>query len=193
MIDDDIAAYEVVFERNGTMSCFQIIPNVDNPMKDFRVWNKRTKYVLCENRILILIYLSKNEFKLILKDPSLTINNDRFLFYFSKVSIRPLIRCEKEDDRDDMMVMNQRKSAVSLRDYTGKRLCALDKLQSQKIDVGIELAKTANPMQRPIRYLEPGLSLYFLFFLCLSYSGFIFILFISGFLSRQFKFLYTIY
>jgi len=131
-IYDDIAAYEVVFERNGTMSCFQIIPNVDNPMKDFR-----------------------NEFKLILKDPSLTINNDRFLFYFSKVSIRPLIRCEKEDDRDDMMVMNQRKSAASLRDYTGKRLCALDKLQSQKIDVGIELAKTANPMQRPIRYLEP--------------------------------------
>ena len=92
-----------------------------------------------------------------------------------------------------MMVMNQRKSADSLRDYTGKRLCALDKLQSQKIDVGIELAKTVNPMQRPIRYLEPGLSLYFLFFLCLSYSGFIFILFISGFLSRQFKFLYTIY
>ena len=37
MIDDDIAAYEVVFERNGTMSCFQIIPNVYNPMKDFRV------------------------------------------------------------------------------------------------------------------------------------------------------------
>lgn len=134
-------------------------------------------------------YLSKNEFKLILKDPSLTINNDRFLFYFSKVSIRPLIRCEKEDDRDDMMVMNQRKSADSLRDYTGKRLCALDKLQSKKIDVGIELAKTANPMQRPIRYLEPGLSLYFLFFFCLSYSDFIFILFISGFLSRQFKFL----
>ena len=55
MIDDDIAAYEVVFERNGTMSCFQIIPNVDNPMKDFQVWNKSTKHVLCENRILILI------------------------------------------------------------------------------------------------------------------------------------------
>lgn len=110
---DKLAAIEVVFEMNGS-SCVRIIP-FDDPL-----WFKKqdTTY----------------KFNLAIKDPSfMNQENERFLFYFSKVYIRPLIYC----------TINNTES-----------VCASTKLQSDKVDVGIEYAKTAE--MPPVRTLEPG-------------------------------------
>jgi hypothetical protein len=108
-----LAEFEVVFEMNGS-SCVRIIP-MDDPL-----WFKKqdTTY----------------KFNLAIKDPSfMNQENERFLFYFSKVYIRPLIHC----------TINNTES-----------VCAATKLQSDKVDVGIEYAKTAK--MPPVRTLEPG-------------------------------------
>lgn len=77
-------------------------------------------------------------FKLSIKDPSfMNQANDRFVFYFGKVYIRPLISC----------IVNNSWS-----------LCAVANLQSNKVDLGIEYAKTAK--MPPVRTLSPGYYFY---------------------------------